>query len=454
MGSIDPRPGYPIVSRFAAIALFFGTLLVFFVPPIQPPDEDSHFTKTMTLWLGGKTDKTLVPKSLLAWVDSHRYLNGNAMERYSYKVWYEDSHLNRIVTEPRVHHKYSGQNISPLMYAPSLTGVAVGRLLYLGSPLFNYPAALYFGRLGNLLFYVGGVCLVLLLTPAFRVSIAFLALTPVSLHVAAAVHYDALTLVPGLLLLAVFLRRTYAPSGDDRFWVSIICLCLLLLANGKVVYLPLALPVVLLLNWRRVGATARCVACMALSVIVGALLNPQFHSVGGAEGDVVKEQVLYAASHPLAFAQTIISSLERFGDFYAVSAFGVLGSLDTNFSLPIVVLITVSTIAIFLVEAVCNRYHTPLTMRAAFVAASVLSVVGFMGATYAIWTSRSVGVGGSYVDGVQGRYFLPILPFILIALMPRFGRPRFAPKIAPGVFFIATIFLTQTILVVFLRFWI
>ena len=43
-----------------------------------------------------------------------------------------------------------------------------------------------------------------------------------------------------------------------------------------------------------------------------------------------------------------------------------------------------------------------------------ISITGIFGAMYIYWSDYKL----NYVDGVQGRYFLPLLPFISLLIIP------------------------------------
>ena len=90
---------------------------------------------------------------------------------------------------------------SPIAYAPSAVFMAVPSAL--GAPTI---VTLWFGRLGDLVVYLGLVLLALRLARAFRWAIAIAALFPMNLAMAASVSPDAVTIGALLLVLALWTR--------------------------------------------------------------------------------------------------------------------------------------------------------------------------------------------------------------------------------------------------------
>jgi uncharacterized membrane protein len=115
-------------------------------------------------------------------------------------------------------------------------------------------------------------------------------------------------------------------------------------------------------------------------------------------------QTQFIASHPLGFVQVLVRTLARDGGVYIRQGIGVLGWLN----LPLPTWLYVTAISAFLLGALmpADSQSLPwwiLVWAALLVVASAVLVEI---ALYIAWT----GVGAAVIEGVQGRYFLPMLP--------------------------------------------
>jgi Predicted membrane protein (DUF2142) len=99
---------------------------------------------------------------------------------------------------------------SPVAYAPSAISMAIPNAL--GAPTI---VTLWFGRLGDLVVYLGLALLALQLAGGFRWTLALAALFPMNLAMAASVSPDAVTIGALLLVLALW-TRLWRATGPDR----------------------------------------------------------------------------------------------------------------------------------------------------------------------------------------------------------------------------------------------
>jgi uncharacterized membrane protein len=131
-----------------------------------------------------------------------------------------------------------------------------------------------------------------------------------------------------------------------------------------------------------------------------------------SQASLFAAQTRYVLEHPFAIPGLIAETFVERGQFYVVSAAAEFGSLDTNVPLPAVAAVW----ALFML-AVASDALLPQARalgwpaRLVIGAACLASVTLLMLAVYVRWTSiqPGFGVGAPVVDGVQGRYFIPLL---------------------------------------------
>ena len=90
---------------------------------------------------------------------------------------------------------------------------------------------------------------------------------------------------------------------------------------------------------------------------------------------------------------------------------GTLGLLDTRMPALAVIFSLFNMIYIFVVDACTSNLDIKWKDRVVYIVCILLAVVGIYTSQYLMWTPIKYGIGGNYIDGVQGRYFIPLLLF-------------------------------------------
>ena len=130
--------------------------------------------------------------------------------------------------------------------------------------------------------------------------------------------------------------------------------------------------------------------------------------------------------HPRLLATLVWTTVQgqwlRHGDIFQ-GFVGVLGWLDTPLPASYYLL---TAVMLMLALMVSTRDHQPLETNLRRLAAAAL----FLGAVCAVFLLEYLSwspVGGRVVEGVQGRYFLPIVPFLGFVLpRARFRTPTWS----------------------------
>jgi uncharacterized membrane protein len=245
-----------------------------------------------------------------------------------------------------------------------------------------------------------------------------LLLMPMSLFQAASMSADATTNGLAVLFTAIILRLTLRKgAGTIRAakWIGLILLSAALTIT-KFAYLPLA-ALVLLIPADRFGTNRRrwiAVAALLAGNLVAILLwMPQTHGLNA----VVREQanvsargqIDYLRSHPLAVLTVTWHTIELDGWPMVRSFVGWLGSMDARLNVAFIVPF------LFILFFACWSEPSHVTPRRLgwWIAVILLPTALAIGAVgllnYIYWTP----IGKSHVDGLQGRYLLPLAPAIV-----------------------------------------
>jgi uncharacterized membrane protein len=417
-------------DRFFLIAgLLFGAVFAAVTPPFQVPDEPAHFYRAYRV-SEGRLD--LVPAGLreaMLPASVHRIgtdLLGNLPfhnERRiaprtilaAFQVPLAPERRDLVFFANSLQYTF-------VPYIPQAAGIAAGRLL--GAPPL---ALLYLGRLTNLLFGVLIVAFAIRRLPAFQWLTAMVALTPMGLSLLGSASADVTSIAAAFTLVSTVAKLAWGAQEPRRGDFFLLAASAVALCASKPPYMPLTLLAVLIpagrFPWRRTGfillQTALALAAAAWSVVTS-------RSVGTIRIDAgvdVNRQIHDSLTHPFGFLWVLIHDYAVHTPQYLGELVGKLGWLDTKIPIPLrVVYLAVLLALVFLdasPEIEVRRWQRGIAATATLAAMAIVSA-----SQYAIWTRY----GADLIEGIQGRYFLPLVPGAVWALHGR----RWAGRIPPG----------------------
>lgn len=412
----------------------FGLVLVFLTPPYQSPDEYNWFYRAFHIseghWLpqiheqesptgekyrdaGGLFPYDL--RALMNWTGGTAIVFRPHIKADLDNLLEVRSRFNS--EDPRVfqHLRDTLHSLPP--YLAQAAGIRITREL--GGTLLDQ---FYGGRLGNLM-----VCLllgVIVLRTYPPMAWVFVALfcNPLSLFLIASNSHDPLVNMLCVLLIALILRMREA-KGPIRATelVSLLTVLLLILISkfNYVILLPLLLliPAHRFRGWRH-QATVLGTIALAMAAGLGLLFyGLSFYPSGDwGQPDIDRrERLLHCLAHPWQTLTMFSNTIVRFGMDYARQIAGVLGWLDTDIGSPARWLwATAATLATAAMAFHPNRIPLRMIERC-FVALIALAVFfSILGIFLLIWTPTGI----THIIGVQGRYFLMLLPLVALTISP------------------------------------
>lgn len=456
---------------FLIIALMVGSLLIFLTPPMASPDENDHFFNAIAFsegnWLPEIQDDMrgrALPTCIVDFVNSYNErFAGNVDAKYSYNEAYLNWELESDF-EPHNFQEYWNSNVSLLAYLPSGTGMFIYRILGKVFPTITVSPynLLMIGRFCNLFFYISLIYLAIKWSPIMKNTMFLVSLLPMSIFLASTLSYDTVVIGCSMLLFA---RSMKIMSTEKTVCVQdliVISFCALMCFSVKQAYIPLLI-VLLSIPIRRFGGYKRYISYVALTILSGvipyflfsagkAIVEKEFVWKYAGAMELQKNVILGA---PLHFIQNVGNSFMHLGRFYYISMLGCLGQLDTN--LPIVILygLTFFILLVSVVEVSSQNIIT-IKCKCMTVVGVFLTIYAMFAGTYMIWTSTRYSIGLDYVEGIQGRYFIPLYLWIIVLfanskLMKTFKWKTLLMKCVLGAC-IYSLFIT--LICVFLRYWV
>jgi hypothetical protein len=428
-------------ATFLVAGGLFGLFFALATPPHDAPDEARHHARAWLISTGrlevvGRAPghAASVPRSIVRLHPPGRHYSDEQLRsgrlpsntlRTLPHAWSElpaklRGSLGRWDLQPVLYTSA----YPPAVYVPYLPALWLARALDLSA-----AASLLLARLFGLAAWLAGIAAVLRVAPAQRWLLCAAALLPISVFQAAALSGDALTQIAIFWWLAECLRAAARGAGLGPRGVLRLLAPAFALGLVKPGYAPLALAALALPLPARprvlLGAAALAAAALPTlawaSVAAAADVPPLF------PGADLAGQLRHALAHPLDFLAAAAGAVAALWPAWLEGLVGNLGHFDVEIPVPATALGLAAVTASATLERTPLRPAARLWLLAAF-AATVLAVLAM---AYLGWTP----VGSQVIQGVQGRYFLPILPFALAVLpaVPVFLRRSLAGAVVASL---------------------
>jgi len=349
----------------------------------------------------------------------------------------------------------------PVAYVPQALAIRVGEALDLG-----VLAQLELGRAFGLLAVAGILFAAIRLTPVGRLAFFAVALLPSVVGQAASFSADGVTIALCFLATALVLRWALRPAAPTWWrWVGLgvlfVAIALVKPTYAPIAVLAAAIPV---LNpaarrlWHIV-ATGASIAVAAV-VTLGWLRATSWVTQGVNPLNHPDQQRAFLLEHPLVFVKAVFRSIvldyptgltTQKGEIWR-GVFGSFSWLRAPLPMAFVVLLVV---ALVLAVLVVERHEVPAVVRLrsgvlwriVVVAAIAIVVAGVCLALYVYYTQDR----GQWLQGLQGRYFLPVVPALLLLFVG--GRLVSTRGVRPFVFAAAAVSLVAAIVTIDLHFY-
>lgn len=389
----SPSPSNRTAWWYAAVALTAAFLFALLTPPMQSPDEVAHYWRACAVARGQLMPHKVDGKpSAMIPADARDLVFHTWMEMAGKDIRYERDRFARAWTL-----RPSSETVQLsfpafytfVPYVPQAAAIALTRL-------FKAPTlvSFYAGRIANALAGVLLVVLAMRLAPAAGWIFAAVGLTPMFLYLCGSYSADVVTAGAAFCTAAAGLRASVKPLALFSF------------------ILTLAKPAYFLIAVASAVRRAAVLALIVLGVVIAAWTTRSAYYP--MRPDVVTDapqQLEQVTRAPHRFAALAVTDYANNADQYYEHFVGRLGWLDIG--LPRFVRWMFGLLFLYVAGATAMQLTAPqrLLLVAAF--AATLLIVSL--SQYLIWTA----VGANEVHGIQGRYFLPVAPLLLLACSRR-----------------------------------
>lgn len=416
-------------KKYGVILAISCIVFTFVFPPTTVPDETHHYLSSY--WLADclQGQASFADSSSFPMRDSDwQMLSGssNSVSYDSYKVVFDNFELfdsSDEVYEASYSFSLGSENVVTKL--GSVLAIVLGKAIGLGA----YPV-FYLGRLFNSAYFILLTLAAYKLIPFAKNIIVCISLLPMTLHLAASFSYDSGIIGLALLLTALLCRSIVNDGPISAKELIAIGVCVVFLAPCKLIYTPIGLLFFLipkerfggLKNKLIIGFTFIALALISIGIFrlpgVVSLASPS-NSIDsrGTEtgtffslGDMVDD--------PLSAISLYFRTLMVNGDFYLTSLIGgSLGWFQANLRAPYFYLFVYCVVMLIAAQKDSSDSNDfPPSLKYVCLVIICLCLFGCMLSMYLGWTFNTESI----IQGVQGRYLLPVL---LLGLMVVRWRP-------------------------------
>lgn len=410
-----------------------GTFLAVFNPLDQECDGDMHFYRSSDVSYGN----VLGPFCVINHDPMYEEVPGN-FDDYPFWVLTADQkeapeynrRLKKIETTWETSNYYDPRTYSSFYYYPQAVGLIIARVLHCSA----YGATIW-AHMMNLLAYAAITAIAVKVMPVYRNFFMTACMMPMCVYLAASFSADALLNALCFLFIALSFHFAY-DDFDENLGVKQMLpmgLLLWLIYTNKYVYAVLGL-LVLLIPKEKFGTKKNywktfaislipIVAYIAFQVVSGAFI-PQYNLLdvlGQTQAEAGTDGTMYPGmtqrefvfAYPLEFVKVLFRTIYcGLTDWtVGINTFGWMkvGMEPVTYWLPIILI----AVLLFDKKATFKNWHKVLMGLT-----SMVLVCAVISSIY-IFDEASNIVGWAKARGIQGRYFLVLIPLLGMSFVPQ-----------------------------------
>lgn len=397
-------------SAFLILFVFLGGVYLILFTPLTEPDSTAHVATVYynTNELLGKTpsdeDGKVIVRREDYEADGLTHLLGMDNLNTVKEQMFSKADLTMEETLGR-----GSLGLPFFVYLPQTIGIILGILTGAGAVL-----TLYLGKILAMLFYMICCYWAIKLIPFGKMIMVYIALLPFSLEMATSFSYDCEVLALSFLMIGYGFYLIYEKKQVGWKDILLWLILTLWLTPCKVVYGVITALIFMVPKEKfRKKRFYYITCCASAGIAILSLGISRFSSVAAS---ISKETADYFTLEMVLedlpeFMLMIGRTIIKYTDSYLFQMFGGNYSwMDVGLPAFVVVLYIVLMLCVS-VTNVSENIFVKNKDRIAIGSICLIVIAGIAAALLLSWTPKDSNV----IEGIQGRYFLPILPLILFA---------------------------------------
>ena len=397
-------------NNILILFLFYGIIFLFLMPPLVEPDCTFHFftsyrlsqydiTKTSN---DNQKKKMVMPKNIYC-LNNNLFEGQNYLksERFTSCIKSEDNKLMKLKYDTG--DKY-------VAYLPAAISIKFVDL-FTNSPMILY----YLSKLIKFLISFVIVVYAYKILPKYKdifLSVIFL---PMFVQQITSFSYDGILNLLSLLVICLLIKFKHDKKIDQKELILYgICSYIIYVIKAPYVLIPLS---IVIIDKKKFGKTNKDkyikILTMFILIVVISYLRSKYLSIGVKPKITESEgsNLMYLLHNPIKILSVIKNTYIFRKDFYIYSLIGYFGSFAFRLNSYLIN----SYLIIWLLLILNNKSNLKKKDRIITLSLMIILFVGIFASMYFGWSEYKL----NYVEGVQGRYFIPLLLPVLYSIIPR-----------------------------------
>lgn len=394
---------------FAVLSIPLCLFYLILVPIFQVPDEVNHFVRSYGVvhgyFLIPSDGQMPIPENLIPF------------PWYSYTpyILFKNFIMQIDGSKTILHNNVNMALYSPISYVFQIFGVGLGEFL-----THNTYVMVALGSIANAVGCTVIIYYAIKYIPYGKGPLLFLALTPMALQERASLSVDAITFSMAVAMLAFCLYMRVNRKQMNKKQLFLWYLIMLMTASCKVVYFIVA-ALSLIIPWECFGSKKKSVLHKSVGIAMVFLVSFGWLLIAGKYlqytrgGGETAEKIAYILKNPSRYLYIMDKVVWRDGvELFNQMIGSNLGSMD---------IIINSCLIMVLVVLLCRLlfWEKDRRIQPDYFSSLILACIG-IGTILLIFTSLYIQwtelAASTYdIEGLQGRYFLPALPYLLCAFI-------------------------------------
>lgn len=419
------------------VFLFSGGILailyLLLMPPMSVPDEYAHYKEAYyhsNRVLGKQNAGEMIMMELEDYEATQMFEYQPTLTEYDI-IKEEIFKKGRKEGSTELISRYT--QASPILYIPAIIAITAGRLLGLNGLLI-----ICLGRIVPILFYLASMFVFIRLMP-FGKSFAFiLAILPMTIQQCCSYSYDAMVIEAAFLYSALLFRLLYKKDTIRAWQIVLYALLVIVLCIAKGgAYMPLCLLTLMIPASRFPDFQKKVplchsakrrkllfVGCMAAVAVAAFLSTTLSYVLYVAAPTAEQSQGSYLGGEayglsglladPMNFICLSVRTLFLSGDEFLENMIGMqLGWLNISVSrIAVYGWLLLLLLSLLPIDDGKTEERMAVTAwhKLAYILTAGISVGMSFASMYVSWTPKNAEA----IAGLQGRYFLPLLPALLL----------------------------------------
>ena len=387
-----------------------GMLYLVFMLPSQVPDEQVHLARAYEvsegIFIGRKDSLSSVPKDFSEKIRPNVGTYKQASQGLAGNTNYQEK---KDVRDSAATYPF-------ILYLFSSIGFLIARIFSL-----NILLGCYLAKLMNFIVFLVAAYYILKMIPFGKMAMTAIMFMPMFLHQATSTSADCLVNIIIMLFVAYLLHLRFKEENVKKSEGVFLVILGMIIGIVKYVYLPILGLALIFIPAKNMSKKYKIILLTTLFVLSIMVAGGYYMFSGTYETAFTNyfatnhvnagEQIKGMIANPIGYFKTLKFTLSKMSEIYLYQMIGnSLGWLCIGVKNIWITAYLIVMLASCFIEKNKVTLETWQKILGSLIAIGISLLI--MTGMYITWT----GVGNAIIDGVQGRYFIPVAIIVLLCL--------------------------------------